>query len=153
MVGMNLQQACKIWSKNSQLFRKNVRKPQGGAIFTHPVHLQNTVYSITVFKSESTGHCTETYDVFIYTVYFQVHAESATPPTPTPPKKLLEFVQISRPTLAEVGWARAHPCPPVACGYATGNICRLSGEIMIMMIKLNSDDIDHNTCDNTSGEG
>ena len=41
-------------------------------------------------------------------VYLQVHAESATPPPP-PPKKLLKFVQISRPTLAEVGWARAHP--------------------------------------------
>jgi len=110
MVGMNLQQACKIWSKNSQLFRKNVRKPQGGAIFTHPVHLQNTVYSITVFKSESTGDCTETYDVFIYMVYFQVHAVQVHAPPPLLlQKKLLEFVQISRSTLAEVGWARAHP--------------------------------------------
>jgi len=36
-------------------------------------------------------------------------AESATPPHPYSFKKLLEFVQISRPTLAEVGWARAHP--------------------------------------------
>jgi len=41
-------------------------------------------------------------------VYLQAQAESATP-TSTPPKKLFEFVQISRPTLAEVGWARAHP--------------------------------------------
>ena len=49
-------------------------------------------------------------------MYLQAHAEYATP-TPTPPKKLLEFVQISRPTLAEVGWARVHPCP--TRGYAT----------------------------------
>ena len=47
--------------------------------------------------------------MYKYTVYRQVHVESATPTTPTAPKKLIEFVQISRPTLAQVGWARAHP--------------------------------------------
>jgi len=45
-------------------------------------------------------------------VYLQAHAESATPPLLL--QKLFAFVQISRPTLAEVGWARAHPCPTVA---------------------------------------
>jgi len=35
-------------------------------------------------------------------------------PPPYPSKKLFEFVQISRPTLAKVGRARAHPCPTVA---------------------------------------
>jgi len=35
-------------------------------------------------------------------------------PQPVLLQKLFEFVQISRPTLAEVGWARAHPCPIVA---------------------------------------
>jgi len=45
-------------------------------------------------------------------VYLQVHVESATPTHSS--KKLFEFVQISRHTLAEVGWARAHPCPTVA---------------------------------------
>jgi len=34
-------------------------------------------------------------------------------PPPYSSKKLLEFVQISRPTLAEVEWARAHRCPTV----------------------------------------
>jgi len=38
--------------------------------------------------------------------------ESAAPTYPS--KKLFEFVQISRPTLAKVGRARAHPCPTVA---------------------------------------
>jgi len=42
-----------------------------------------------------------------YTAYLQAHAESATP-TSTHPKNF-EFVQISRPTLAEVGRARAYP--------------------------------------------
>jgi len=42
-----------------------------------------------------------------YMVYLQAHAESATLPS-TPPKELFEFGQISRPTLAEVGWAHAH---------------------------------------------
>jgi len=46
-----------------------------------------------------------------YTVYLQAHVESATPPYS---KKLFEFVQISRPTLAKVGLARAHPCSTVA---------------------------------------
>jgi len=44
----------------------------------------------------------------VYLSFLKAHVESATP-TPTPPEKLFEFVQISRPTLAEVGWARAHP--------------------------------------------
>ena len=39
---------------------------------------------------------------------------SLLPPPPRLIKKLVEFEKISRPTLAEVGWARAHPCPPVA---------------------------------------
>jgi len=30
-------------------------------------------------------------------------------PPPYSSKKLFKFVQISRPTLAEIGWARAHP--------------------------------------------
>jgi len=47
-------------------------------------------------------------------VYLQAHAESATSPQPYSSKKLFEFVQISRPILAEVEWARAHLCPTVA---------------------------------------
>jgi len=39
-------------------------------------------------------------------VYLLAHAECATP-QPYSFKKLFEFVQISRPTLAEVGWVRA----------------------------------------------
>jgi len=49
-------------------------------------------------------------DVFIEDMRFTFRLmRTLLPPTPTPPKKLFEFVQISRPTLAEVGWARAHP--------------------------------------------
>jgi len=55
-------------------------------------------------------------------VYLQAHVESATTPTPTPPKNF-EFVQISQPTIAEVGWARAHlwlcRCCPFTCRFAT----------------------------------
>jgi len=47
-------------------------------------------------------------------VYLQAHAESAIPTPPYISKKIFEFVQISRPTLAEVGWTRAHSCPTVA---------------------------------------
>ena len=52
-----------------------------------------------------------------YTVYLQAHAKSANPP-PYSSKKLFEFVQISRLTLAKVGWARAHPCSTVATPLA-----------------------------------
>ena len=46
-------------------------------------------------------------------------------------KKLFEFVQISRPTQAEIGWARAH-CPPVPLhGYAT-----VTGEVSFVTVNL-----------------
>jgi len=50
-------------------------------------------------------------------VYLQAHAESATP-HPTP--KNSKFVQISRSTLSEVGWASAHRWPHRS--YATVNL-------------------------------
>ena len=53
--------------------------------------------------------------------------QSLPSPTPTPPKKLFEFVQISRPTLAEVRWARAHQYPTVATPLFAGRIGRVGG--------------------------
>ena len=70
-------------------------------------------YTHCIQKWKYRRQCTETlwwvHRRYKYAAYLQVHAESATPPTLTHPKKLFEFVQISWPTLVEVGWARAHP--------------------------------------------
>jgi len=78
-------------------------------------------------------------------------------PPPFSSKNLLEFVQISRPTLAEVGWERAHPCLPVATPVQSGKLylqtvgvltrqhCEVNKEMSqnrrpTMMVKNNDDD-------------
>jgi len=53
-------------------------------------------------------------DVFIEDIRCTLRLMRSLLPPPYSSKKLFKFVQISRPTLAEVGWARAHPCPTVA---------------------------------------
>jgi len=52
-------------------------------------------------------------DVFIEYIWCTFTLMQSLLPHPTPPK-ISEFVHISRLTLAEVGWARAYPCPTVA---------------------------------------
>jgi len=75
-----------------------------------------------------------------YTVYLQAHAESATYPHLYSSKKLFKFVQISRSTLAEVGWTRAHPCPTVAtplfvCQFNIGKLNNFTRNLVIVKFK------------------
>jgi len=103
----------KFGRKIPNCFEKSARKPQGGYFFDSPCTLAE--YTLSLYSKVSTGKCTETYDVFIVGINIRCtfrFMRSLQPPHPHPyssKKKLLKFVQISRPTLAEVGWARAHP--------------------------------------------
>ena len=53
-------------------------------------------------------------DVFIEDIWCTFRLMQSLLPHPYSSKKLFEFVQISWPTLAEVVWARAHPCRTMA---------------------------------------
>jgi len=66
------------------------------------MHIQSAVYK-RIFR-----------DVFIEDIRCTFRLMRSLLPPPLLLQKLFEIVQISRPTLAEVGWARAHPCPTVA---------------------------------------
>jgi len=59
--------------------------------------------------AEPDMHTQSAVDKHIFVIHIR-YTDSATPTLLL--KKLFEFVQILRPTLAEVGWARA-TCPPV----------------------------------------
>ena len=64
---------------------------------------------------------THFHDMFIEDIQCTFRLMRSLLPLHTPPKKLFESVQISRPTLAEVGWARAHPCPTVAMSLTSAD--------------------------------
>jgi len=71
-------------------------------------------------------------DVFIEDIWCTLRLMRSLLPPPYISKNLFKFVQISRPTLAEVWWACAHPCPTMAtpllnlcinCHYVVSRAC------------------------------
>jgi len=72
-----------------------------------PEILQTLFFQDTVYT-----HLPQTLATPLLTMELMAYTDFMVATNTPPPEKNFEFLHISRPTVDEVGWARAYPCQP-----------------------------------------